>query len=137
MICRSSSGTARSASPPRPARLQRDGAAPRRVVFIDAQTGAEVWSYDNLQTAKNREVHNLNHGTWLRARSPESRVAPPPATTTWTSTTGSRLDLRLLQTLYGRDSFDNAGAKLISSVHYSNNYVQRVLGRHPDGLRRR
>src|SRR5262249_29937791 len=35
------------------------------VVFVDAHTGRVVWSYDNLQTAKNRQVHNLNHSTTL------------------------------------------------------------------------
>jgi Zn-dependent metalloprotease len=100
------------------------GQPQRRVIFIDAQTGAELWSYDNLQTAKNRELHNLNHGTSLPG--PIARVEGGAATGDndvdvnyamlgWTYDCYSNL--------YGRDSFNNAGAKLISSVHYSNNYV--------------
>ncbi|HWU87347.1 MAG TPA: M4 family metallopeptidase [Kofleriaceae bacterium] len=96
----------------------------RPVVFIDAKTGAVVWSYDNLQTAKNREVHNLNHGTTLPG---------PLARTEGGAANGDNdvdVNYGLLgwtydcyKGMYGRDSFDNAGAKLISSVHYSTNYV--------------
>ena len=96
----------------------------RPVVFIDAQTGAVVWSYDNLQTAKNREVHNLNHGTSLPG--PVARVEGGAAT----GDNDVDVNYGLLgwtydcyKNMYNRDSFDNAGAKLISSVHYSNNYV--------------
>ncbi|HWO18145.1 MAG TPA: M4 family metallopeptidase [Kofleriaceae bacterium] len=100
------------------------GQPQRRVIFIDAQTGAELWSYDNLQTARNRELHNLNHGTSLPG--PIARVEGGAATgdndvDTNYAMLGWTYDC--YNALYGRDSFDNAGAKLISSVHYSSNYV--------------
>ncbi len=101
-----------------------DGQPSRPVVFVDAKTGDVLWSYDNLQTARNREVHNLNHGTALPG--PVARVEGGAAT----GDNDVDVNYALLgwtydcyNALYARDSFDNAGAKLISSVHYSNNYV--------------
>ncbi len=94
------------------------------VVFINAHKGGVAWSYNNLQTAKNREVHNLNHGTSLPgavARTEgQATVGETDVDTNYTRL-GSTYDC--YSALFGRDSFDNAGAKLISSVHYSNNYV--------------
>jgi len=100
------------------------GKPERPVVFVDAKTGAVLWSYDNLQTARNRELHNLNHGTSLPG--PLARVEGGAAT----GDNDVDVNYGLLgwtydcyAGLYGRDSLDNAGAKLISSVHYSSNYV--------------
>ena len=100
------------------------GQPQRPVLFIDARTGDVLWSYDNLQTAKNRELHNLNHGTSLPG--PLARVEGGAAT----GDNDVDVNYGLLgwtydcyAGLYGRDSLDNAGAKLISSVHYSSNYV--------------
>ena len=102
----------------------QDGQPHRPVVFVDAKTGDILWSYDNLQTARNREVHNLNHGTALPG--PIARIEGGAAT----GDNDVDVNYALLgwtydcyNGLYARDSFDNAGAKLISSVHYSNNYV--------------
>jgi vibriolysin len=100
------------------------GQPQRPVVFIDARTGAALWSYDDLQTAKNREVHNLNHTTSLPG--PIARVEGGAATGDYDVDTNYALlgwVYDCYYNLYGRDSFNNAGAKLISSVHYSNNYV--------------
>jgi vibriolysin len=100
------------------------GQPQRPVIFIDAKTGAVLWSYDNLQTARNREVHNLNHGTGLPG--PIARVEGGAATgDNDVDQNYDRLGWTYdcYATMYGRDSFNNAGAKLISSVHYSNNYV--------------
>ena len=101
-----------------------EGEPQRPVVFVDAKNGEILWSYDNLQTARNREVHNLNHGTALPG--PIARVEGGAAT----GDNDIDVNYALLgwtydcyAGLYARDSFDNAGAKLISSVHYSNNYV--------------
>ncbi len=96
----------------------------RPVVFIDAKTGAVVWSYDNLQTAKNRTVHNLNHGTTLPG--PVARTEGGPAT--GDADVDTNYDLLgwtydCYKNLYDRDSFDDAGAGLISSVHFDTDYV--------------
>lgn len=98
---------------------------PRRpVVFVDAATGAELWRYDNLQTAKNRAVHNLGHGTSLPGVVARTEGQAPVSETdvdTNYDRLGSTWDC--YSTLFGRDSYDNAGATLMSSVHYSSSYV--------------
>jgi Zn-dependent metalloprotease len=99
--------------------LDATGVPHRPVVFVDARTGAVVWSYDNLQTARYRKLHDLGHGTQLPG--PVVRIEGGPATgdvvvDTHYALLGSAH--ACFQGLYGRDSFDGAGAKLISSVHY-------------------
>jgi Zn-dependent metalloprotease len=94
------------------------------IVFVDARSGDVVWQYDNLQTAKSRRVHNLNHGTSLPgpvARTEGQGVVGDTDVDTNYERLGSTYDC--YSALFNRDSFDNAGATLISSVHYSNNYV--------------
>lgn len=103
----------------------RVGETPYRpVVFIDAKTGEVAWTYDNLQTARNREVHNLNHGTSLPG--PIARIEGGAAT----GDNDVDVNYGLLgwtydcySNMYGRDSYNGTGAKLVSSVHYSSNYV--------------
>jgi Zn-dependent metalloprotease len=98
---------------------------PRRpVVFIDAKTGAVLWSYDNLQTARHRELHDLDHTTALPG--PLARVEGGPATGDHDVDVNYGLlgwGYDCYEGLYGRDSFDDAGAALISSVHFSSSYV--------------
>jgi vibriolysin len=92
-------------------------------VFVDAADGAVVWSYDNLQAARNRVVYNLNHSTMLPgqlARVEGSAASSDGQIEAGYDRMGSTYDCYLA--LFGRDSYDNAGATLISSVHYSTNY---------------
>jgi Zn-dependent metalloprotease len=101
-----------------------DGVPVNDLVYVDASNGAIALRAPQVMTAKNREVHNLNHGTSL----------PGPVTRTETQAAVGEQTVDMnhallgtvwdcYKTLFNRDSFDNAGAKLISSVHYSNNYV--------------
>ncbi len=98
----------------------------RPVVFVDATDGAVVWSYDNLQAALNRRVYSANHGTSLPGQLALEEGGLGPV--------NSDVDIRnsydrmgstyhCYRALFGRDSYDNAGATLISSVHYSTNYA--------------
>lgn len=102
-----------------------ESATPRMpVVFVNAHTGEVAWSYDNLQTAQDRRVYNLNHGTTLPgtlARSEGQAAIGETDVDTNYDRLGSTWSC--YSALFGRDSFDNAGATLISSVHYSSNYV--------------
>jgi len=102
----------------------RDGQPARPVVFIDAKTGAVVWSYDNLQTARNRQVYDLNHATALPGTLARTETSAPSSDTD-VETNFARLGQTYdcYSGLFARDSFDNAGATLLSSVHYSTNYV--------------
>jgi vibriolysin len=93
-------------------------------VLVNAVDGTIVDRMPHIHTAKNREMHNLNHGTSLPG--PLSRtegqaaVADSDVNTNY-DRLGATYDC--YSALFGRDSYNGAGAKLISSVHYSNNYV--------------
>jgi vibriolysin len=96
----------------------------RPVVFVDATDGAVVWSYDNLQAARNRVVYTANHGTTLPGalvRSEGNAAVLDDDVNAAYDHMGSTYDCYLA--LFGRDSYDNAGARLSSSVHYSTNYA--------------
>jgi Zn-dependent metalloprotease len=101
-----------------------DGVPVNDLVYVNASNGAIALRSPQVMSAKNREVHNLNHGTSL--------PGPLARTETQAAIGEQSVDMNhaLLGTvwdcyngLFARDSFDNAGAKLISSVHYSTNYV--------------
>jgi vibriolysin len=101
-----------------------DSAPSMPVVFIDAHTGAVVDWYDDLKTSKSRKTYTANNGTSLpgtlkrsegQAASGDSVLdqAHDNAGLTWD----------YYNTTYTRDSYDNAGATITSTVHYSTNYV--------------
>jgi Zn-dependent metalloprotease len=101
-----------------------DGVPVIDLVYVDASSGAIALRSPQVMTAKNREVHNLNKGTTL--------PGPLARTETQAAIGEQSVDMNhallgtvwdCYNTLFGRDSFDGAGAKLISSVHYSTNYV--------------
>jgi Zn-dependent metalloprotease len=101
-----------------------DGLPVNDLVYVNAANGAIALKSPQIMSAKNREVHNLNHATAL--------PGPLSRTETQAAVGEQSVDMNhallgtvwdCYKTLFNRDSFDNAGAKLISSVHYSNNYV--------------
>ena len=95
----------------------------RPVVFVDAADGAVVWSYDNLQAARNRRVYTASHGTNLPGLLVKLEGGPANADADIEAgydRMGATYDCYL--GLFGRDSYDNAGATLIGSVHYATNY---------------
>jgi len=94
------------------------------VVFVDAHTGQIVWSYDNLETARNRKTHTAKNrqtlpGTLLIS---EGQALGSDAVVNQAHTNAG-ITYDYYAARHGRDSFDNAGATIISTVHYSRNYV--------------
>jgi vibriolysin len=94
------------------------------VVFVDAHTGEVVWSYDNLETARNRNTYTAKNGTTLpgsllrtESQAPVSDAVANQAH----DNAGYVYDYYLAR--HGRDSFDAKGGTITSSVHYSKNYV--------------
>lgn len=93
-------------------------------VYVDAETGARLAVHSRIHTAMNRQVYSANNGTTLPGTLRRSEGSA--------ATGDSHVDENFghLNTVYqcyfqnfGRDSFDNAGAPLRSTVHYSSNYV--------------
>jgi vibriolysin len=102
---------------------RRDGLQVHDVVVVSAADGSILQRMPLVHDAKNREMHNLNHGTSLPG--PVSRTEGQAPT--GESTVDANYDLLgwvydCYKNLFNRDSFDGAGAKLVSSVHYSTNY---------------
>jgi len=101
-----------------------DGTPLRDTVLVNAIDGSIALRIPHIHSAKNREMHDLNHGTSLPG--PLSRTeGQAPVSDAIVNTNYDRLGsvYDCYSTLFGRDSFDAAGAKMISSVHYSTNYV--------------
>ena len=95
----------------------------RDTLYADAIRGDLVMLHAHNQRARNRNTYNLNNGTTL------------PGTLVLTETGGSTSDATLQAAhnyagvtydyylaVHSRDSYDNAGAQLKSSVHYSSSY---------------
>ncbi len=96
----------------------------RDFIYVNAKSGEVLAKHPQIHSALNREVHNLNHGTSLPgplARS-EGGAATGESIVDANYTLLGQVHGAYL-TLFNRDSYDGAGAKLISSVHYSTNYV--------------
>ena len=104
--------------------VQDEGLPLVDLVYVDARGGDVVARHPQIHSAINRRVHSANNGTSTPGTLRRAEGAP--------ATGDSHIDMNYdmlgftyncYRTLFGRDSFDNAGAALISTVHYSTNYV--------------
>ncbi len=93
-------------------------------VFVSAQDGAELGRAPDIHNALNRAVYSANNGSTL------------PGTLRRSEGGAATADLHIDQNYdhlgttyncykvnFNRDSYNNAGATLMSSVHYGTNYV--------------
>ena len=94
-------------------------------ILIDAQIGAVTLHFSQIDTAKNRETYDANNGTALPGtlRCTEANPtcsggdAHEVAAHTFAGDT-----YNFYMTEHGRDSIDNAGMAMISTVHYGSAY---------------
>jgi Zn-dependent metalloprotease len=100
-------------------RIEARGLALRELLWIDARDGDLLLRFSQLTSAKSRSVYNANHGSAL----PGSlmRVEGGPATGNADADlayqyAGDTYDYYF--THEGRDSFDNAGGALVSTIRY-------------------
>lgn len=103
--------------------MRSDGTPVHDTVIVSGADGSERGRIPHIHTARNREVHNLNHGTALPG--PVTRTETQGAVgETSVDTNFDRLGTvyDCYKNLFARDSFNGTGAKLVSSVHYSNKY---------------
>jgi vibriolysin len=94
------------------------------VIFVDAHTGDIAWSYDNLETVKNRKTYNGKNLSTLPGTLVRSEGQAPIADATANQAhdnAGHTHDYYLSK--HGRDSFDGQGATITSTVHHKINYV--------------
>ncbi len=104
--------------------LTADGEPSMPVVFVDAHTGEVVWSFDNLETGRNRNTYTAKNrttlpGTLLRTES-QGPVSDAVANQAHDNA-GLTYDYYLAR--HNRDSYNGSGATITSSVHYKSNYV--------------
>ncbi|QRK09717.1 M4 family metallopeptidase [Archangium violaceum] len=93
-------------------------------VFVSARDGSLLGRASEIHTALNRKVYSANNGTSTPGtlKRGEGQAATGDA---HVDTNYDKLGdtYNCYKNLFGRDSIDNAGGTLISTVHYSRNYV--------------
>ncbi|WP_342381658.1 M4 family metallopeptidase [Myxococcus stipitatus] len=102
----------------------RDGMKADDLVYVDALRGGVVATHPQIHEALNRRVYSANNGSTTPGTLKRSEGQA--------ATGDAHVDMNYDQlgntyncykTLFNRDSYDNAGAQLISTVHYGSNYV--------------
>lgn len=93
-------------------------------LFVDAQNGAVLSEFDNLQHTRNRKTYTAKNRTTLPGSLLRSEGQAPVSDAVANQAhdnAGLTYDFYFGQ--YGRDSYDGAGGVLTSTVHYSRRYV--------------
>ena len=95
----------------------------RDKVYVDLGTGAIVADYPQIHFAENRKDYSLGGGTTLPGTLKRSEgQAATTDTDINAAYDGTGDAYEAYQNFFGRDSWNNAGGVLASSVHYSQNY---------------
>ncbi len=101
-----------------------DGLPVDDLVYVSADDGRTLATHSRIHTAQNRAVYSANNGTSLPGTLKRSEGG---AATGDTHVDDNYNHLGTTYQCYsvnfGRDSYNNAGAQLKSTVHYSSNYV--------------
>lgn len=94
------------------------------LVYVDAQRGGVLATHPQIHAALDRRGYSANNGSTTPGTLKRSEGQA--------ATGDAHVDMNYDQlgntyncykTLFNRDSYDNAGAQLISTVHYGSNYV--------------
>jgi len=95
----------------------------RDKVFVDVDSGAIVAVHPQIHHARNRRVYSANNGTstpgTLKRSEGQAATSDVDVNAAYDNT-GDSYDA--YKSLFNRDSYNNAGGTLSSTVHYSNNY---------------
>ncbi len=100
------------------------GADPvRDRVYVDVDTGNIVAVHPQIHFSLNRKVYSANNGTstpgTLKRSEGQAATSDIDVNAAYD---GTGYAYKAYNNFWGRDSYNNAGAALISTVHYSNNY---------------
>lgn len=104
-------------------RLADDATGKSNLYAINAATGTLIGVVERGESAKVRYVFNTNHSASLPGTLARSEGQGPVGDGDVNAAydgTGATYDY--YRATFGRDSYDNAGAALISTVHYQTNY---------------
>ncbi|MCE9670401.1 M4 family metallopeptidase [Myxococcus stipitatus] len=102
----------------------REGMKANDLVYVDAQRGGVLATHPQIHAALNRQVYSANNGSTTPGTLKRSEGQAP----TGDAHVDQNYDqlgntYNCYKTLFNRDSYDNAGATLVSTVHYGSNYV--------------
>jgi Zn-dependent metalloprotease len=103
--------------------VRNDSIPARKDYVIDARNGRLLDSLDRLYTARNRQTYTAGNGTTLPGtlRRSEGQPATGDADVDHAHDfVGATYDY--YKNTHNRDSYDNAGATLIATAHYSSNF---------------
>jgi Zn-dependent metalloprotease len=102
--------------------LAHDDPPLRMIYFVDAQSGDVAAKIDALETAKNRRTYTANNGSSLPGTLliSEGGSSTDIAVQAAHDNAGATYDYYF--STFGRDSFNNAGAMINSTVHYGSSY---------------
>ncbi|MCY1018772.1 M4 family metallopeptidase [Pyxidicoccus sp. MSG2] len=94
------------------------------LVYVDARDGSVAARFPQIHSALNRKVYSANNGS----TTPGTLKRSEGGAATGDAHVDMNYDMlgytyNCYKTLFNRDSINNAGATLISTVHYSTNYV--------------
>jgi Zn-dependent metalloprotease len=93
-------------------------------VFIHALDGSEVARFSDIHEARNRYVYSARNGTSVPGTLVRTEGSAPTGDVVVDKTYDNLgIFYDCFYGLFGRDSFNNAGAALRASVHYSTNYA--------------
>jgi len=92
-------------------------------VYVDADTGQIVADYPTIHFAESRKVYSANNSTTIPGtlKRSEGQAATSDVDVN-AAYDGTGDAYEAYKNFWNRDSYDNAGAALISSVHYDTNY---------------
>ncbi|WP_309242999.1 M4 family metallopeptidase [Hyalangium versicolor] len=103
---------------------ERDGMPADDLLYVDAQRGGVLALHPRIHSVLNRKVYSANNGTstpgTLKRSEGQASVGDAHVDQNYDQLGAT---YNCYNALFGRDSYDNAGATLISTVHYSTNYV--------------
>ncbi len=100
--------------------VEATGVGLREFIWIDAQTGALLLNFSQLETARNRQVYNANGTATLPGTLARSEADPP----TGNSDVDSVFNLTGVAYNYffnnhARDSYDGAGATIVATANWN------------------
>jgi vibriolysin len=102
---------------------QRGADPVRDKVYVDVDTGAIVAVYPTIHFTLNRKVYSANNGTstpgTLKRSEGQAATTDVDVNAAYDNTGDS---YKAYNNFWNRDSYNNQGGQLISTVHYSTNY---------------
>jgi Zn-dependent metalloprotease len=100
--------------------VEASGPGLREFIWIDARTGGVLLHFNQLHTALNRQVYNANNGSVIPGTLARQEGNPPTGNADVDAAYDqSGITYNFFLNVLGRDSFNGAGAAIVSSVNWN------------------